>query len=157
MTADSSRFAALVDAHRGLVRGLCRRLDPEPEDCAQEVWEKVIASQGRFDPAKGSLRTWIATLTRRHIVDRHRRRAVREAALDPPAPPRPDPDRVLDLERALQRLPLAQRRAVVFHHHQGVSLEELAELEGVPVGTIKSRLHRGRAALVELLESTHDR
>ncbi len=55
------------------------------------------------------------------------------------------------MEALLQELPFAQRHVLVAHHVHGVSLEELAREEGVAVGTIKSRLHRGRAALAARL------
>ena len=55
------------------------------------------------------------------------------------------------LEAALERLPYAHRRVVLLHHLNGVPLADIAAAEGVAVGTIKSRLHRGRARLAELL------
>ena len=55
------------------------------------------------------------------------------------------------LRAALAELPEAQRRAVVAHYLDELSLREVAALEGVPVGTIKSRLHHGRGRLLELL------
>jgi RNA polymerase sigma-70 factor (ECF subfamily) len=61
--------------------------------------------------------------------------------------------RTARLEVAVGRLPEDQRRVVVLHHLQGLSLQDLAETEGVAVGTIKSRLHRGRARLAQLLET----
>jgi RNA polymerase sigma-70 factor (ECF subfamily) len=139
----------------------CRRMDPDPEDAYQAIWERVFLSLHRFDPHReGSLRAWVLTITRRMLVDRHRRRTVRgnvvqldglsvpavvEDALD-------SASRKARLNDALQRLPDSQRRAVVFHHLQGTSLETLAHDEGVALGTIKSRLHRGRARLLALLE-----
>src|SRR5262245_52043687 len=68
----------LVSAYGPMVWSLCRRLGPDPEDAYQEVWEKVFGAVDRFDPAgPATLRTWIATVTHRHLVDRHRRRQVR--------------------------------------------------------------------------------
>jgi len=150
-------LAELVEEHRGLVEGLCRRLDREPEDCAQEIWEKVLRGLERYNPARGGVRAWLAAIARRHIIDRHRRRVVREEVVTFGDAAVRDPEGVVDLERALQQLPIEQRRVVLFHHHQGVSLAELAELEGVAIGTVKSRLHRARARLVHLLEGSDER
>lgn len=148
-----------VERFGGLVWAICRRLDPDPEDAYQEVWEKVL--RGRYDPAgTASPSTWIATIAHRHLVDRHRRRRVRGEAAEQ--------DELLDtsplapealsaaagrrrLEAALAELPDAHRRVVVLHHLHELSLEEIALGEGIPVGTVKSRLHRARAALAERL------
>ena len=75
----------------------------------------------------------------------------------PPDVPALSPDRVA-LVAALRRLPAAQRRAVVLHHVAGLSVQEVAAETGVPVGTVKARLSRGRAALAALLtEEPRDR
>jgi RNA polymerase sigma-70 factor (ECF subfamily) len=151
---------ALVAEHGPAIWGLCRRLCPEPEDAYQEIWEKALAAMSRFDPdGPATLRTWLVTIAHRHLIDRHRRRQVRgevvelgevpvdsgvEAGVD-------DGRRLARLEGALQRLPEAHRRVVVLHHLHGSPVETIAELEGVPPGTVKSRLHRARARLAELL------
>jgi len=62
----------------------------------------------------------------------------------------PSPDRV-DVAQALKSLPLAQRQAVVLHHLVGLDVAQVAATLGVPVGTVKSRLGRARAALAPLL------
>ncbi|MEQ1571095.1 MAG: sigma-70 family RNA polymerase sigma factor [Myxococcota bacterium] len=152
---DPSARAQLVRTHGPLVWTLCRRLGPDPEDAYQDVWAKIFAALPRFDPGgAASLRTWIATITHRHLVDRSRRRKVRGETVefgDHPAH-EPDLDRVGLLHAALARLPEAQRRVVVMHHLHDRGLDEVAADEGVPVGTVKSRLHRARARLLELLE-----
>lgn len=151
----------LVETHGPLVYSLCRRLCPDPDDAYQDVWTKVFAALDRFrtdDP--GRFGAWIATITRRHLVDRHRRRQVRgvPASIDHLPDPLPGPDHLTDtarlrdhLEAAIATLPFPQRLAVVGHDVHGTPLAELAADAGVPVGTIKSRLHRGRARLAELL------
>jgi RNA polymerase sigma-70 factor (ECF subfamily) len=151
----------LVDTHGGRVWAMCRRLAAEPEDCYQEIWEKVFGALDRFDPVgAASVGTWIATIARRHLVDRHRRSRVRGEVVSIAglATAEPAADDALDrhqrrarVEDAIARLPDAHRRVVVLHHIHGVPLETLAEEEGVPLGTLKSRLHRGRARLAELL------
>ena len=148
---------ALVAQHGPLVWGLCRRLCPDPEDAYQEVWARVFAALPRFEAdGPATLRTWIATITHRHLVDRHRRRTVRGEVLELgelPAPIDAPEDRAdhARLEVALQRLPEAHRRVVVMHHLHERSLEDIASAEGVALGTVKSRLHRARARLLELL------
>lgn len=151
----------LVAQHGPLVWSLCRRLDPEPEDAYQEVWEKLLRNVGRFDPSgRASLRTWLATVSHRHLVDRHRRRTVRGdvVPIDGLASPVEGGEGALQrvrgvrqLEAAVSTLPESQRRVVVMHHVHEVSLIDIAASEGVAVGTVKSRLHRARARLAQVL------
>jgi len=152
---------ALVRLHGPMVYGMCRRLADDPDDAYQTVWEKVVGAWTRFDPAgTGSLSGWIATITRRTLVDRHRRQRVRGVAepVEPLVDPGLGPERHAaraqsqgQLEDLLRELPFAQRHVLIAHHVHGVSLQELADEEGVALGTIKSRLHRGRGALAAKL------
>ncbi|MEM6929319.1 MAG: sigma-70 family RNA polymerase sigma factor [Myxococcota bacterium] len=154
---------AIVDAHGAWVFAMCRRLCPDPEDAYQEVWVRVFGALDRFDAdAALRLRPWIGTIARRHLIDRHRRAQVRGLTEDPEAlvDPGPAPDRLAhraelrrQLDDALADLPFAQRAVIVMHDVHGVPLATLAEDHGVALGTIKSRLHRGRARLAGLLRS----
>jgi RNA polymerase sigma-70 factor, ECF subfamily len=159
---DTPEFGGLLAAHGGLVYGMCRRLAVDPDDCYQEIWLKVLRALPSFDPAgPAPLRGFVATIARRHLVDQHRRQVVRDKValavvrdVEKPASADEALDRIRDrtrLESALRDLPTDQRHVVVQHHIHGVSLDELAADEGVPLGTIKSRLHRGRARLAERL------
>lgn len=142
-----------------LVWALCRRLDDDCEDAYQDVWDHLLRRLDRFDPDRGTLRAWVTAVAHRKLVDRHRRRKVRAAApFVDVADPGPGADeelarrrRRLRLERALASLPAEQRRVVIAHHLHGQELEGIAAAEGVAVGTVKSRLHRGRAKLAKRL------
>ena len=159
---DGRAWAALIGAHGPRVYALCRRMCPgEADDAYQATWERVLRALPRFDPhGPASVGTWIGTIAYRHLVDRHRRRSVRgEVVLLPElvaSGPSPEEhvgrrQRSQRLEVAISSLPAAQRRVVVGHHVQGMGLQEIAEAEGVAVGTVKSRLHRARAGLVAKL------
>jgi len=152
----------LVERHGPRVWGLCTRLAAgEAEDGYQQIWEKVLRALPGFDPdGTASLDTWIGTIARRTLIDRFRRRQVRGEVVDfeglrsadlGPEGHVAKRQRSAMLEAALQRLPSDQRRVVVLHHLEGVPLATLAEEEGVAVGTIKSRLHRGRGRLATIL------
>lgn len=153
---------ALIQRHGPLVWGICRRLCPDPEDAWQEIWERVLRALPGYDPlGPAQCSTWIATIAHRVLVDRHRRRRVRGEVLEAPEIPDTTPAiedrldarrRAARLEEALMNLPQPWREVVVLHHLHGVDLDTLAAQEGVAVGTIKSRLHRGRAALAMALE-----
>ncbi len=159
---DASARRQLVERYGPGLWAVCRRLSHEPEDAYQEIWAKVLAALPRFDPrGTASLKTWMMTIANRWHIDHYRRRRTRGTVVSLEAlPPRPaDMDgrltqhqRQARLEAALTRLPEAQRRVVVLHHLQGIPLETLADDLEVAVGTIKSRLHRGRARLAQILE-----
>lgn len=158
---DPDAWRALLSAHGPAVYGLCRRLDVDPDDAYQEIWEKVLHGLHRFDPAGSApLAAWILRVAHRHLIDRHRRRRVRGEVVEigelPGSPARLESrldqaQQARRLEAALTRLPIGQRRVVVLHHIQGCSLEAIAETEGIAVGTVKSRLHRARGRLAVLM------
>lgn len=158
LQGDRDARTELVRAVGPLVLGLCRRLSVSPDDCFQAVWERVFRSLHRFDPdGPARLSTWVATLAHRHLVDARRRRGRRGQVVPLRGVPSPEPDaerelmgaeRKAALDRAVQRLPDDLKRVVVAHHVGGLPLAVIAEQEGLPVGTVKSRLHRARAMLV---------
>lgn len=123
------------------------------QDCVQEAsaraWQRWSVVGTYDDPA-----AWVRTVAWRLAVSRLRRVRVGVGLLrrQGPAPdvPDPAPDRVA-LVAALRQLPEAQRRAVVLHHLCDLSVEQVAAETGAPVGTVKARLARGRAALAALL------
>lgn len=152
---DPLALRALIQRHGPLVWSICRRLGAEPEDAYQAVWEKALKALPRFDPdGPAQLSTWLASIAHRHLVDEHRRRRVRGELVgvdELPAPVVSDRVDLGRLDAAVQELPDPLRRVVVLHHLHGVPLEELAATEAVPVGTVKSRLHRARAQLAATL------
>jgi RNA polymerase sigma-70 factor, ECF subfamily len=99
---------------------------------------------------------WVRAVAFRRAIDHHRRNARQLRALvrlgPPPAPPPVGAEHV-DLVRALRRLPLAQREVLVLHYVAELAVERVAAELRVPVGTVKSRLARGRAALAQELQA----
>ncbi|MCB9778475.1 MAG: sigma-70 family RNA polymerase sigma factor [Alphaproteobacteria bacterium] len=164
--SDPALRTAVVERWAGLVWALCRRLSPTPDDSYQAAWAHLLPRLHHYDPSRAAPATWLTTVVHRRLVDEHRRRG-RQAEILPlhgPDPARelqargPSADETLDrnrraraLEQALARLPEDQRRVVVLHHLHGLSLADIADAEDVAVGTLKSRLHRGRARLLTLL------
>jgi RNA polymerase sigma-70 factor (ECF subfamily) len=155
--------AQLLQEHGPALWGLCRRLSPEPEDAYQAIWAHAFEQLKKFDPkGAASLRTWLLTLAHRKLIDAHRARKVRGTVLpfDPQTPdPSPDSGEKLDqvrrialLESAIAKLPPDQARIVLLHHLHGHPLSAISEAEGLPVGTLKSRLHRARARLLDLMK-----
>ena len=132
------------------------------EEVVQDVFTRVWRHADTFDPEKASFRTWMYGIARNAIIDLERRRSVR-----PGLAPRPeDADELASddaIERALlgwqvaaalERLTPEHRQVIRLAHFQGLRLREIADLIGVPVGTVKSRVSyalRGlRLALEEM-------
>lgn len=130
------------------------------EDTAQEVWMKVHAALPRYEP-RGSFRSWLYSVTLNHVRDVARRRGRGRLVLveSPPeavAPRAPDPlvqgEERARLERALDQLPEPFRTAVQLVDVLTLSTAEAAQAMGCALGTIKSRVHRGRLLFREQLE-----
>jgi len=134
-------------------------------DAVQEAVSRALERCDQYDPARPLL-PWLLTLVRHAVVDRSRAFDPTRHADDVDScgqsvlPQGQDP--LEDVARAeeaalvgaaLSRLPLEQRSAVVLFYVEGLTLDEVAAAEGVPVGTIKSRLHRGREAIASYIEA----
>lgn len=125
----------------------------EAQDCVQEAFVRAWDRRRALDREQ-SPEAWIRTVAYRLAVSRWRRaqRALRPVDRSQlrDDPTEPDASRVA-LVRALQQLPPDQRRAIVLHHLCDIPVRDIADEIGVPVGTVKARLSRGRAALATLL------
>ncbi len=106
----------------------------------------------------GSVLAWILGIARRKVADQ--RRATARRRLEEPAPDEgvgADPgcsravEEAVDVWAAMDQLPEAQQEAVVLTYGLGLSCQEVADVMGVPVGTVKSRLHAARGALAKAL------
>lgn len=125
----------------------------EAQDVVQEAyaraWQRWSTVRGYGDPE-----AWVRTVARRIAISRWRRARTavfaHRRAGPPPALPGPSADTVA-LVAALRQLPVAQRVAIVLHHLVGLPVAEVARETGVPTGTVKARLSRGRRALADLL------
>jgi RNA polymerase sigma-70 factor, ECF subfamily len=151
-------LVTLLPPLRAFARTLCG--DPTlADDLVQESLLKAWASRDRFEPGT-NLRAWVFTILRNIFYSgrRNGRREILDAdgmyADTLSVSPEHDSTLALhDMNAALQKLPDEQREALLLVCASGVSCEEAAEICGCPVGTIKSRMARGRDRLVELLGS----
>lgn len=159
LDGDRGAYAALYRRHRDRVFALCLRFLRDREaalDRTQDVFLRLMSRLDRFD-GRAAFTTWLHRVTVNACYDELRRR--RPDPVDPAtvaeAADRPglDTDRAeaLDVRDALQALPFDQRAVVVLHDLTAHSYEEVAEICGVPVGTVKSRLARGRLRLARIL------
>ncbi|MFE9449201.1 SigE family RNA polymerase sigma factor [Streptomyces sp. NPDC006739] len=128
----------------------------EAQDVVQEAFVRAWDRRRDF-LADGAPEAWIRTVAMRLAVSRWRRarRWLELVRRTPPPESTPGPEsrhaHLADLVAALRRLPEAQRMAVVLHHLCDLSVEQVASETGAPVGTVKARLSRGRAALAREL------
>jgi RNA polymerase sigma-70 factor (ECF subfamily) len=126
----------------------------EAENLLQEAYARAFARWAQvhaYDRPEAWVRR-VALNLAAVAARRLRRRAVALLRLGPPpAVPELSPE-LLDLHRALRALPLGQRQVIVLHHLVGLPVEEVARELGVPAGTVKSRLARGRRALARVLD-----
>ena len=159
---DMSAFEDLVDRHRMAVYRLARSITGnhhDADDAAQETFLTLYRKADRFH-RKSAFSTWLYRVTINTCYDQLRKQKRRQAD---PLPETNDPvdphsaDEVAaaelrpDLAAALATLPEDFRIAVVLSDFEGNSLEMVAEILEVPVGTVKSRLFRGRRLLAQKL------
>lgn len=144
---------AAFDQHHGAVfrfaYRLTRRVDIA-EDITQECFLSIIRAPDRFDPSRGSVRTFLFAIARNLALKQYR--AAGAAPLDlEDVPVAEDPLPALDVatavERAVSLLPVLQREALILFQYEGATLEEVAQIVGADTGTVKSRLHRARERL----------
>ncbi len=139
-------------------------------EVAQDAFVRAWRHADSFDPRRGSVTTWLLSITRNLAIDRRRMEAVRPAdPIDPATLLRrsvrtgPEDSAVTSTEtarvlRALAALPEAQRRCVLLATVGGRTRREISEIENIPVGTAKTRLRDGLHKLREQLheEASHD-
>lgn len=167
---DPVALEAMVRHYANPIHALVRRLAPAArvDDLCQEVVIKVVAAVPSFDPAgPARLSTWILTIAHRHLIDESRKKTRAEGPLDEAFDEpslEPGPDALLlqmearqALEFAVRALPDAYRRVFILAVIHDQPLDAVAQAEGIPLGTVKSRLHRARAALAHRLGPLLDR
>lgn len=129
----------------------------EAEECVQEAFVRAWARRSRLDGTQHP-EAWLRTTAYRLAVSRWRRamrgrRSPDRALSRPHTAPAPD-EHTVALVAALRQLPEAQRHTLVLHHLADLPVDTVARELGVPVGTVKARLSRGRAALAALLSDS---
>jgi RNA polymerase sigma-70 factor (ECF subfamily) len=155
------RYAPKVKAHlvaRGAVGGVA-------DELTQEVMLLLWRKAALFDAGRGSLVTWLYTISRNRLLN-HLRQADRgDVALDGPdeaAPPPTTEQQLLAAERAravtlsIERLPPEQREVLLGAYWNGQTLQECATEREIPLGTVKTRVRLALARLRELLTGRSD-
>ena len=160
---DRGALDLLLRRHYDTVHAVCRRItgnDADADDAAQDALVAVTRGLARFD-GRARFGTWVYRVAVNASLDelrRRRRRAVPTDALEAHSPvdlaSTPGPDAAatrVDVDAALARLAPEFRAAVVLRDLCQLDYAEIADVLDVPIGTVRSRISRGRAALVPLL------
>lgn len=167
---DDSAWEDLVRAHTRRVYGVCYRFtgsDTEAQDLTQDVFLRVFKTLGSFRSGEGSFSVWLMRLTRNLLIDNYRR-GKQERATDSIEEQLPMLEEKYSLssrtdgmvagreaseilQAALERLSPELRETLILRDLEELEYREIAQSLGVPEGTVKSRLNRGRAELARIL------
>ena len=176
LAGDREAFSVLVARYARRVHDLARRMlrdATEAEDVSQHAFLNAFRALPRFDPRR-PFRHWLLRITSnlcRNRLSERRRRPISfgmnerqddgdPRMIDPPAPPTssagaasdgPDSIDLARVRAALETLPEIYRMTAILRYAHGLSLEEIAEITDEPEATVKTHLHRARAALTRLL------
>jgi RNA polymerase sigma-70 factor (ECF subfamily) len=178
LAGDAQAWEQLAKSQHRRIYGICYRFtgsQSDAEDLAQEAFLKMYRNLASFDPEKGSFTTWLTTLTRNLLVDNYRRSRLERASdsLDEGYEGEEDgptkAERLADggksqeqhvaglelraqIQEALKQVSPDLREAVILRDLEDMDYKEIAEILGVPQGTVKSRISRGRSELARLLK-----
>jgi RNA polymerase sigma-70 factor (ECF subfamily) len=166
-SGDPEQAAAFVRRFQSRVYGLALTMLRDPalaEDVAQETFVRAWRHASTYDARRGRVASWLLTITRNLAIDRA---SVRPVAPTDPAvlasrlelaqhDTQPDIAEQDNMRRALATLPPEQRRALVLAVYGGRTAREIAELDAIPLGTVKTRIRAAMLRLRDRLEVTDD-
>jgi RNA polymerase sigma factor (sigma-70 family) len=166
-SGDPADAAAFVRRFQRRVYGLAWTMlhdDDLADEVAQETFVRAWRHAAGYDSRRGRVASWLLTIARNVAIDRARMRRI--APVDPDViasqvdvagqdamPDVGERDRV---RQALARLPEEQRRALVLAVYGGRTAREISEMDGVPLGTVKTRIRTAMLTLRETLGIVHD-
>jgi RNA polymerase sigma-70 factor, ECF subfamily len=163
-SGDASAVRECMERYGPLVWSLARRMSrtaADAEDATQEIFLDIWRSAGRYDASQGSDKIFIATIARRRLIDRLRKRSA-EPPMDPPevletvawAEPGNLPESSTEAGqavRALAELKPEQRQVLELGLMHGLTQSEIATRLGMPLGTVKSLMRRGLLRVREFM------
>lgn len=154
-------FMLLFERHREVIFRVAYRLTNSAaaaEDITQECFLGLLDAPGRFDPARGCLRTYLYGAVRNHARRYHGLRDgdadLEDTEVDETAEVSQNflqQEQSQLIQQAISTLPPQQREALILFQYEELPLEEIAAILGIEIGAVKSRLHRARARLKRIL------
>jgi RNA polymerase sigma-70 factor (ECF subfamily) len=164
LAGDRSAFGVLVERHQHRVYNLSYRMLGRPEDAADATQDAFVTCMQKLESFRGAsaFTTWLHRVAVNICYDALRKRAREHPVDEQEEEPSPgdlaeESASAVDVQRALLRVPEEFRAVLVMHDVQGVPYDAIAESLGAPLGTVKSRLHRGRVALARALRGEQPR
>ena len=171
LAGENSAWEALLKAYTRRIYNLCYRFTGRPaeaEDLTQEIFIKIFQTLRSYDAAQGTFSTWLNRVARNHLVDHYRRTKKDRATSsleDELGTIEDKPSRGVEpvaqvesrerkelLQKALNRLSPDMREAVILRDLLDLDYDEIGQVLGIPEGTVKSRINRGRLELARVLK-----
>lgn len=167
---DEEAFARLVETYQTAIFNLCYRMlgeSGEAEDAAQESFLRAYSQLSTYDPAR-SFKTWLFSIASHYCIDRLRKRRLIWLSLDddelPPHPALQEPtagpeevsvarEQTAVIQALLAQLAPEDRSVLIMRYWYDLSYEEIAEATRTTVSAVKSRLHRARGTMAEMVKS----
>lgn len=159
LRGDRGAFSTLVERHQRRVYNIAYRMLGRPEDAADATQEVFLTCLRKLSGYRGdsAFTTWLHRVTVNVCHDALRRRSREQPARDEEGPELSSRDvadvaaAAVDVQRALSLVAEEFRTPLVLHDLDDLPYDEIAEILGAPLGTVKSRIHRGRVALARAL------
>jgi RNA polymerase sigma-70 factor, ECF subfamily len=161
LEGDTEAFGLLVERYERSVVRMIRNITTETQSCedlAQDVFLTAFAKLRAFDPARSRFSTWLLTIARNKSINHLKKKRPKTKGDLPahvdgrtPLETLVQREAFTRLDQALASLPGPQRRALVLVEFEGLPYEQVAQIEGTRIGTIKSRIGRARAKLTNAL------
>jgi RNA polymerase sigma-70 factor (ECF subfamily) len=171
LAGEGEAYRHLVETYQDRVYRLCRLMmgqSAAAEDLAQDTFLRAFRKLDRFDPARGNFANWLLTIARRLCLNalqkRQHRALLEEAQAHVPLSSQDEgpmahaarSESLRAIDRALAQLPPDQQRAFIFAEIEGMPHHDIAQIEGIAIGTVKSRVSRAKLALRGSLRSLYE-
>ncbi len=163
LNGDVDSFELLVQRYQRPVISMIKSLINDhhiSEDIAQDVFFTAYKKLSSFDHARSNFSTWLFTIARNKTINALRRKKLFSTTRLPEKIDTNNPSDNLvhkeffdNLDRLLQSLPTGQKTAFVLAEFQKLTYEEIAQIEGTKIGTIRSRIHRAKKKLKSALKN----
>jgi len=163
LQGDIESFRLLLERYERAVVRMAKNITDDRESCediAQDVFLTAYKKLASFDPARSNFSTWLFTITRNKSLNvLKKKRALSMRELPEKSDSRNPSDNMTrkeffdELDKELQALSSRQRRAFILAEFEKLPYEQIAQIEGVRVGTIKSRISRARKKLRSALKN----
>jgi RNA polymerase sigma-70 factor (ECF subfamily) len=162
LEGNTESFRHIVERYEKPIVRMIRNIINNRESCediAQDVFFTAYRKLGSFDPARSNFSTWLFTIARNKSINAIRKKRPVSLSELPNNNDAHNPSDELaereffdELDAGLKTLPSAQKRAFVLVEFESLSYAEIAQIEGVRIGTIKSRINRAKKKLAKILK-----